>query len=212
MKKSACFLLIAVAILALSCRPAPTPVPASPLPQPATPTPTPVPPTTVSISPIPTPAVTGMVIVSTAFENGGLIPERYTCKGENISPPLRWTGVPPEARSLVLICDDPDAPGGTFNHWVIYNIPPSVTELPEGVPPLPTLPALGDSLQGFNSFGKIGYGGPCPPPGPAHRYFFRLYALDKTLDLPPKARKDEVLKAMEGHILAVAETMGRFSR
>lgn len=194
------FLLIAMAFLMLSCWPAP----ASPLPSP-TPTFTPA-----QISPIPTPTALGMVIFSTAFENGGFIPERYTCKGEDISPPLSWIGVPPEAKSLVLICDDPDAPGGVFNHWLLYNIPTTTTSLPEGIPPLPTLPD--GSTQGFNSFGKIGYGGPCPPSGPAHRYFFRLYALDKTLELPPKARKPEVLKAMEGHILAVAEIMGRFSR
>lgn len=205
MGKRASFYFLIIAVLALSCQPAPSATPSSPLPSPvATPT------TPFVLSPIPTPTVLGMVIYSPAFENGGIIPKRYTCEGENLSPPLSWTGIPPEAKSLVLICDDPDAPRGTFNHWLLYNIPPSVTTLPEGLPPLPSFPD--GSLQGFNSFGKIGYGGPCPPPGPAHRYFFRLYALDKTLDLPPKARKDEVLKAMEGHILAVAETMGRFSR
>lgn len=200
MRVKSLFLLIATVLLVLSCRPAPP----SPL---ATPAPTFTP---AQISPIPTPATAGMVITSTAFENGGFIPERYTCQGENISPPLSWAGIPPETKSLVLICDDPDAPGGVFNHWLLYNIPPTTTSLPEGVPPLPTLPD--GSMQGFNSFGKIGYGGPCPPSGPAHRYFFRLYALDKTLELPPKARKPEVLRAMEGHILAVAEIMGRFSR
>ncbi len=210
MRIKSLFLLIVMAFLVLSCRPAP----ASPLPSPA-PTYTLIPPTftPTQISPIPTPTAApavGMILFSTAFENGGFIPERYTCKGENISPPLSWTGIPPEAKSLVLICDDPDAPGGVFNHWLLYNIPPTTTSLPEGIPPLLTLPD--GSLQGFNSFGRIGYGGPCPPPGPAHRYFFRLYALDKTLELPPKARKPEVLKAMEGHILAVAELMGRFSR
>ncbi|MCS7286110.1 MAG: YbhB/YbcL family Raf kinase inhibitor-like protein [Anaerolineae bacterium] len=202
MKGKNLFLLIITAVLALSCRPATAPVSPPPFP---TPTFTPA-----LLSPIPTPTVPGMSLFSPAFTNGSLIPERYTCKGENISPPLGWTGVPAEAKSLVLICDDPDAPGGPFNHWLLYNIPPSTTNLPEGVPPLPSLPD--GSFQGFNSFGKIGYDGPCPPPGSTHRYFFRLYALDKTLNIPPKARKAEILRAMEGHILAVAELMGRFSR
>lgn len=202
MKGKGLFLPIIAAALALSCRPATAPVSPAPLPVPTF--------TPASLSPVPTPAAPGMTLFSPAFANGGLIPERYTCEGENISPPLGWTGVPPEAKSLVLICDDPDAPGGIFNHWLLYNIPTSTTNLPEGVPSLPSLPD--GSLQGFNSFGKIGYGGPCPPPGSTHRYFFRLYALDKTLDISPKARKAEVLRAMEGHILAVAELMGLFSR
>ncbi|HDN79530.1 MAG: YbhB/YbcL family Raf kinase inhibitor-like protein [Chloroflexi bacterium] len=148
-------------------------------------------------------------ITSSAFEAEGTIPSRYTCKGENVSPPLRWTGVPGEAKSLVLICDDPDAPRGTFVHWVIFNIPPSATGLPEGVPPKP---ALEDgSIQGKNDFGRIGYGGPCPPPGPAHRYFFKLYALDISLDLPSGATKEQVLKAMEGHIIAKGSLMGRYA-
>lgn len=209
-KKSLLFVMIA--LLALSCQPAkPTPLPTSPLASPAiTPaSPTPLPTPTAFPSPLPAP-LKGLAISSPAFENGGIIPKRYTCEGENISPPLNWTGVPPEAKSLVLICDDPDAPGGVFNHWLLYNIPPSTSSLPEGIPPLPSL--ADGSLQGYNSFGRIGYGGPCPPPGPAHRYFFRLYALDTTLNVPPKAKKAQVLKAMEGHILAEAEVMGMFSR
>jgi len=148
-------------------------------------------------------------LTSTAFSQGGEIPVKYTCKGEDLSPPLSWSGVPEGAKSLVLICDDPDAPRGTFVHWVVYNIPSSASGLPEGVPAEPSLED--GTLQGTNHFGKIGYGGPCPPPGPAHRYFFKLYALDTTLELPPGATKEQVLKAMEGHVLAETELVGTFA-
>jgi len=196
--------------------PTPTPLPPTPTPAPGQPTPTPVPPTPTPIPPTPTPVppppteAPPLTIASDAFEHEGDIPSRYTCQGEDVSPALRWSGVPEGTQSLVLICDDPDAPGGTFVHWVIYNIPPTATELPEGVPPDPTL--ADGSRQGRNDFGKTGYGGPCPPPGPAHRYFFTLYALDVRLDLPAGATKAQVVEAMKGHILGEAQVMGRFSR
>ncbi len=147
---------------------------------------------------------------STAFENGGFIPKKYTCDGPDVSPPLSWTDPPEETRSLALICDDPDAPMGTWVHWVLFGVPPEIRELPEGVPTEKTLPWGGK--QGRNDFGRIGYGGPCPPRGPAHRYFFRLYALDIEPDLSPGATKRELLRAIEGHILAETELMGRYGR
>jgi len=150
------------------------------------------------------------ILTSSAFEPGGTIPKLYTCDGPDVSPPLRWTDPPPGTRSLALICDDPDAPVGTWVHWVLYSLPPEIRELPEGVPPQPTLP--GGGKQGRNDFRKIGYGGPCPPRGPAHRYFFRLYALDADPGLEPGATKQELLKAMTNHILAQAELMGRYRR
>lgn len=147
---------------------------------------------------------------SDAFEQEETIPEKYTCDGDDVSPQLSW-GQPPEGtEELVLICDDPDAPVGTWDHWVLYGLAPDTVGLPEGVPTTKEIERGG--LQGKNSWGNIGYGGPCPPKGPAHRYFFRLYAVDKTLDLKPGATKKAVLKAMEGHILAQGELMGKYAR
>lgn len=137
------------------------------------------------------------------------IPRHYTCDGENVSPPLAWGNVPEGTKSLALIADDPDAPGGTFTHWVMYNIPPHVQELPEDVRRDETLP--NGALQGINSFRRIGYGGPCPPGG-THRYYFKLYALDTTLDLQPGATKELLLSAIQGHVLAETEVMGKYSR
>ncbi|RLB41089.1 MAG: YbhB/YbcL family Raf kinase inhibitor-like protein [Deltaproteobacteria bacterium] len=148
-------------------------------------------------------------ITSTAFENGANIPVKYTCDGEDVSPPLRWEGVPDGAKSLALICDDPDAPMGTWVHWVLFNIPPDVTELPEKIPSQPNLD--NGAVHGINDFRNYGYGGPCPPGG-THRYFFKIYALDTTLDLKPGVTKSQLLDAMEGHILAKGELMGRYSR
>ena len=149
-------------------------------------------------------------IESPAFENGKTIPKKYTCDGEDISPPLRWHDVPPETKSLALICDDPDAPLMTWVHWVIYCIPPSKNELEEGIPKNETLSWGGK--QGKNSWGKIGYGGPCPPGRKPHRYYFRLYALDAMLDLPPGLKKKDLLKKMEGHVIGQAEIMGKYGR
>ena len=149
-------------------------------------------------------------LTSPAFAHGGVIPAKYTCDGEDVSPELNWVGVPEQSRSLVLICDDPDAPIGTWVHWVLFNIPADLTGLPEGLPALERV--LDTAVHGVNDFGRLGYGGPCPPRGPAHRYFFRLYALDTKLSLPPGASKKQVLAAAEGHILAEGELMGRYQR
>ena len=149
-----------------------------------------------------------MEITSPAFEEGGIIPRIYSCDGQDKSPELNWTGVPDGTQSLALILDDPDAPGGIFNHWVIFNIPADAAELAESVPKTAELD--NGALQGRNRFGTLGYGGPCPPPGSTHRYYFTLYALDTTLDLAGGTSKSQVLAAMEGHILAEAEIMGNY--
>jgi hypothetical protein len=152
-----------------------------------------------------------MKISSTDFTDQGSIPPNFTCEGANISPALSWTEIPKAAKSLVLAVDDPDAPIGTWVHWIAYNIPIDAKGLPAGVPTLESLPH--GALQGRNSFRKIGYGGPCPPPGHgAHRYFFRLYALDKILDIRPGSNRKELDDAMKGHIVSRAELMGRFER
>lgn len=145
---------------------------------------------------------------SSAFGYGQPIPAVYTCKGRDISPPLQWSDLPAGTKSLALIMDDPDAPMGTWVHWVIYNIPPTRNGLEEAIPAQERL--ADGSLQGKNSWRRIGYGGPCPPSG-THRYYFRLYALDSTLSLAPGASKEQVLAAMQGHILAQAEWMGTFA-
>ncbi len=146
---------------------------------------------------------------SSAFQEGGLIPAKYTCDGDDISPPLEWTGVPQGTKSLALICDDPDAPVGTWVHWVLWNTPPTVNGLAEDVPPDPQLPD--GSRQGISDFRRPGYGGPCPPSG-VHRYYFKIYALDTMLDLPGSTRKADLLKAMQGHILAEGQLMGKYRR
>jgi Raf kinase inhibitor-like YbhB/YbcL family protein len=146
---------------------------------------------------------------SAAFKEGQPIPKQYTCDGVDISPPLEWSGVPKNAKTLAIICDDPDAPSGTFVHWVLYNLPADDMGLIENVPTTETI--KGGGMQGKNDFRKIGYGGPCPPSG-THRYFFKLYALDGELDLKPGATKNDLLKAMEGHIVAQGQLMGTYSR
>jgi len=147
---------------------------------------------------------------TTAFADGGEIPKRYTCSGADVSPALNWNGVSAAARSLALIVDDPDAPRGIWTHWLIWNIPAHFTELPEGVPKQEELET--GALQGMNDFTRIGYGGPCPPPGKAHRYFFKLYALDTVLDLKPGATKQDLERAMERHVLSQAQWMGTYRR
>ncbi len=149
-------------------------------------------------------------ITTEAFKAGGTIPSEYTCDGRNISPSLSWTGIPAGAKSIVLIMDDPDAPRGTFVHWVLYNIPADVQKLSPGVSGNQTL--ADGSRQGMTDFGRTGYGGPCPPPGKPHRYFFKIYALDTTLDLSSKATKADVERAMKGHVLAQGELMGKYGR
>jgi len=148
-------------------------------------------------------------IYSSAFEDGGMIPSKYTCDGADISPPLAWSGLPEGTKSIAIINDDPDAPMGTWVHWVIYNIPPTAQGLAEDIKRVEKLPD--GTLQGKNSWGRIGYGGPCPPGG-THRYFFKIYALDKMLNLKPGATKEELLTAMKGHILAQAQFYGKYSR
>jgi len=148
-------------------------------------------------------------LTSTAFASGELIPRKYTCDGEDISPPLQWNNPPRDTQSFALIADDPDAPRGTWVHWVLYNLPAETRALPEAVSPDAELPD--GSRHGKNSWRRLGYGGPCPPSG-THRYFFKLYALDTMLNLAAGANKKQLLRAMEGHILAQAEVMGLYTR
>ncbi len=150
------------------------------------------------------------VIQSPAFEEGGSIPARYTCDGEDISPPLQWAGVPEGTRSLALIVDDPDAPDPAaprmvWVHWVLYNLPPDVQGLPEAVVALPP-----GTLEGINDWKRTGYGGPCPPVG-RHRYFFKLYALDTVLPDLGEPTKAELLEAMQGHVIGEAVLMGTYA-
>jgi hypothetical protein len=146
-----------------------------------------------------------MIIKSSAFKESENIPPKFTCDGENVSPELSWSDFLEGTKTFALIVDDPDAPGGTFVHWVVYNIPSNITSLPEGI----TLPE--GSEQGVNHFGDNNYGGPCPPSG-THRYYFKLYALDSEVQLKPGAGKRDLLKAMEGHILAETQLMGKYER
>lgn len=149
-------------------------------------------------------------VTSTAFQQGKAIPKQYTGDGVDQSPPLQWSEPPAGTKSLALICDDPDAPVGTWVHWVLFNLPADTRELKEG---LPTTETLKDApKQGKNDFGKIGYGGPAPPKGKPHRYFFKVYALDKAVDLTPGATKARLEEAMEGHILAEGQLMGTYQR
>lgn len=150
-------------------------------------------------------ALMALSIESPVFQEGTDIPVRYTADGADVSPPLRWNNVPDRTKSFCLICDDPDAPVGTWDHWVLFNIPPNITELAEGA-------AVNSAIQGLNSWTKVGYNGPSPPKGPKHRYYFTVYALDTTLNLTSKATKADCEKAMQGHILASGKLMGRYGR
>lgn len=149
-------------------------------------------------------------LTSSAFGEGEPIPSRFTCDGADVSPPLAWSGVPEGARSLALICDDPDAPMGTWVHWVLYDLPAETGSLAEGVPREPTLEIR--ARQGENDFRRTGYGGPCPPPGKPHRYFFKLYALDSEVVLKAGAKKSDLEKAIKGHVLAEGRLMGTYQR
>ncbi len=151
-----------------------------------------------------------LTISSADFQNGGSIAKKFTCDGADVSPELSWSNAPAGTKSFALIADDPDAPVGTWTHWVIFDLPPTAQSLPENVNKVDELP--GGGRQGRNDFRKIGYGGPCPPPGKPHRYFFKLYAVDRVLDLKPGASKQEVEQALQGHILAQAELMGKYGR
>ena len=148
-------------------------------------------------------------VISPAFAEGTSIPAKYTCDGKDISPPLGWGGVPQDTKGIAIISDDPDAPGGTWVHWVVYGIPPDVTELGEGVPAQDVLPS--GARHGKTDFGGREYGGPCPPSG-THRYYFKVYALDRQVDLPPGATKQELLREMEGRVLAQGQLMGTYQR
>ena len=154
-----------------------------------------------------------LTLKSGAFDSGGKIPSRYTCEGEDVSPPLTWAGVPETARSLILIVDDPDAPDPKapkmiWVHWVLYNIPPDVSGLPEGIVPAELPPGM---MEGLNDWKRIGYGGPCPPIG-RHRYFHKLYALDTVLERMNTPTKAEVEAAMKGHVIAQTELMGTYQK
>lgn len=151
-----------------------------------------------------------MKLTSSAFAEGQPIPAQFTGDGADVSPPLRWSDAPPGARAFALICDDPDAPAGTWVHWVLYGLPATITELAQAVPASETLP--NGARQGLNDFRRVGYGGPSPPPGKPHRYFFRVYALDAEPPLKPRATKAELLKAMQNHILAEGTLMGTYQR
>jgi Raf kinase inhibitor-like YbhB/YbcL family protein len=151
-----------------------------------------------------------MQVSSTAFSEGQPIPEKYTCDARNVSPPLQWSGAPESTKSLVLIGDDPDAPVGTWVHWVLYDLPATVSALPEDLPKSQHTPQ--GAKQGLNDFKHLGYGGPCPPPGKPHRYFFKLYAVDTVLNLPPGLRKQDVERAIEKHVLAEGRLMGTYQR
>ena len=150
-----------------------------------------------------------MKLTSTAFEHESLIPTRYTCDGQDVSPPLAWSGALANTKSFALIADDPDAPMGTWVHWVAWDISGGTTALEENVPKKEALP--NGMKQGTTDLPSIGYVGPCPPSG-THRYFFKLYALDTTLNLPPRTTKKDLERAMQGHILARAELMGKYKR
>ena len=159
------------------------------------------------------PQSAALTLTSPAFKNNEAIPAKFTCDGANHSPPLAWSGAPAKTASYALIVEDPDAPGGTFVHWVIYDLPAATTSLPEGVQRGESVSQLGGARQGAGGFkGQPGYGGPCPPKGPAHHYHFRLFALDKKLGLKPNASRDEVVGAMSGHELGRAELVGTYAR
>lgn len=153
-------------------------------------------------------------ITSPAFSPNAPIPVKYTCDGADVSPALSWTGVPAGAKSMVLIMDDPDAPSGTWVHWVLYDLPASATGIPEGFPKKEKLDsgAKHGLCWGVNSFSRVGYHGPCPPPGAPHHYVFKLYAIDTMLGIAPRATKTDVVKAMKGHVLAEGEIVGTYAR
>jgi hypothetical protein len=154
-------------------------------------------------------AAMAITVTSSAFVEGGMIPKKHTCDGEDISPDLKWTGAPSETKSFALICDDPDAPVGTWVHWVVFNLPAETGALPAGLPAEATL--TNGARHGKNDFRRLGYGGPCPPGG-THRYFFKLYALDTMLDLASGCTKAQLEAAMKGHILSEGRLMGRYKR
>lgn len=148
-------------------------------------------------------------VTSSAFEEGSSIPSDFTCDGEELSPPIQWVSAPVGTKGFAVVVSDPDAPSGNWVHWMIYDLSPELDQLPSGIPAEAVIP--GGGFQGKNDFGKMGYGGPCPPQG-AHRYFFKVYALDKILHLEPGVSKEQLEQAMRGHILAEGSLMGRYER
>jgi Raf kinase inhibitor-like YbhB/YbcL family protein len=188
------FVLLILAVMTASCAPSATKTPEMIATSPSS-APTEIPATEVTMS---------LELTSDAFANGQSIPAKYACTGRNISPALAWSEPPAGTQSFALIMDDPDAPAGTWVHWVLFNIPANTRSLQENID-------TSAMSAGKNSGGDLGYGGPCPPSG-THRYFFKLYALDTTLSLSPGVTKEQLLKAMEGHILAQGELMGTFSK
>ncbi len=193
MQKLLAFTLVLIILSACTMEPLPAPTSVFTQPPPATSAPA---------------AAQSLSLSSPAFANGQPIPQKFSCQGDNVSPALAWSGVPAAARSLALVVEDPDAPGSTVIHWVIYNIPPSLTGLPEKV--LPGSQVEGIGTQGPDSSGTVGFTGPCPPSGSAHHYYFRLYALDLNPDLPAGLSADGLQQQMSGHILAQAEWMGTY--
>jgi Raf kinase inhibitor-like YbhB/YbcL family protein len=154
-----------------------------------------------------------LVLSSASFRHNQPIPARHGCEGADVSPPLKWEGAPAGTKSFALIVDDPDAPGGPWVHWLLYGLAADTKELPENVAKTDTVAGLGGARQGMNDFGRVGYGGPCPPRGHGvHHYHFRLYALDTELNLPPRLKRRELEQAMRGHILAQAELVGTYQR
>jgi Raf kinase inhibitor-like YbhB/YbcL family protein len=149
-------------------------------------------------------------LVSSILRSNGVIPKEHTCDGADTSIPIAWQDPPEGTKSFALIADDPDAPRGTWVHWVLYDLPPGTRELPSGIGPEESL--RNGARQGKNDFGRVGYGGPCPPPGSPHHYHFKLYALDQMTRLQPKATKQQLLDAMKGHVLAEAELVGIYKR
>lgn len=149
-------------------------------------------------------------IRSAAFDEGQSIPQKHTCDGEDVSPSLSWRNAPDKTKSFALICDDPDAPSGAWVHWVIYDLPAAITELPEAIPTKEEV--LNGAKQGTNDFSRIGYGGPCPPKGNPHRYYFKVYALDSVLSLKAGSTKADVENAMKGHVLGEGKIMGTYKR
>lgn len=153
-----------------------------------------------------------MKIKSKAFKDGGEIPSKYTCDGQDISPPLSISDIPEEAETLALVVDDPDAPGSVFDHWLMWNIPADTTSLPENIPTQEKVESLKEAHQGKNDFGEIGYRGPCPPAGPSHNYRFKLYALNTSLDLDSGAKKSVLEKEMEDFIVEQDSIVGIYGR
>jgi Raf kinase inhibitor-like YbhB/YbcL family protein len=157
-------------------------------------------------------AAAGFRFAESGVAEGAVVDRRYTCDGEDVSPALAWEGVPEGTVELALVVEDPDAPGGTFTHWLAYGIDPAETALPEGVPEGGMVAGPPSLSQGTNDFGAVGYGGPCPPGGETHRYVFRLLALDQSLDLADAASRDDFLAAVEGHVLAEVQLTGTYAR